>query len=71
VTGHITRLIRSRSCGFIRAANGQDVFFHASDVFGLSFHDLEDRAVVRFTLIDDRVSGPRAAEVRLAAPGRA
>lgn len=65
MTGRITKLIRSRACGFIRAANGQEVFFHASDLHGAKYDDLVDRVSVRFDLIADLVSGPRAARVRL------
>ena len=66
MTGRITQIIRGRSCGFIRTVDGQQVFFHASDVDGLKFHQLEDRAAVRFTLVEDRLSGPRATRVRIA-----
>ena len=65
MTGRITRVVRSRACGFIRAANGQEVFFHASDLDGLVFDDLEERLTVRFDLIPDVVSGPRAALVQV------
>ena len=65
MTGRITRLARSRNCGFIRAAKGRDIFFHATDVQGAKYDDLEDGLAVKFTLIDDQVSGPRAVQVRL------
>ena len=65
VTGRITKLIRARACGFIRAANGQEVFFHASDVHRAKYNELHDCAAVRFDLIADLVSGPRAARVRI------
>jgi len=65
VIGRITRLIRGRACGFIRVSAGQDVFFHASDVEGAGFNELEDRVIVRFTLISDAISGPRAVRVRV------
>ncbi|HYN08953.1 MAG TPA: cold shock domain-containing protein [Vicinamibacterales bacterium] len=77
MTGRITRLARSRNCGFIRAPKGREVFFHATDVQGAKYDDLQDGLAVRFTLIDDQVSGPRAVEVRIdrrvagAAPGSA
>ena len=65
VTGRITEIIRSRACGFIRAADGQQVFFHASDVVDADFAEMRDRVAVQFTLIPDSVSGPRAAKIRI------
>ena len=65
MTGRITQLIRSRACGFIRAADGQVVFFHASELHGVRFDQLEDCLTVRFDLIHDAVSGPRAGRVRI------
>lgn len=65
VTGRIAQIVRSRACGFIRAADGQTVFFHASDLLGTDFHEIEDCLVVRFTLVPDAVSGPRATQVRI------
>lgn len=64
MTGRITKVIRGRACGFIRAADGQQVFFHASDLHGARFDEIEDN-VVRFTLVPDAVSGPRATRVRI------
>jgi cold shock CspA family protein len=65
MTGRITQVIRSRACGFIRAESGQNVFFHASDLHKVKLADLDDRLVVRFDLVPDAVSGPRAARVQL------
>jgi cold shock CspA family protein len=65
MTGRIIRLARSRNCGFIRAPKGREIFFHATDVQGAKYDDLEDGLAVKFTLIDDQVSGPRAVEVRI------
>ena len=66
MTGRITQVIRSRACGFIRATDGQDVFFHASELTGIAFSEVEERLVVRFDLVHDPVSGPRATQVRVA-----
>ncbi len=63
--GRVTQVIRSRACGFIRAENGQDVFFHASDLQRMVFDQLEERLAVRFSLVADAVSGPRAVQVRI------
>ncbi|MBI1873169.1 MAG: cold shock domain-containing protein [Acidobacteria bacterium] len=63
--GRITRLTRGRTCGVIRASDGQDVFFHGRDLEGAKYGDVKVGGSVSFELIDDRVSGPRAAQVRL------
>jgi cold shock CspA family protein len=65
MTGWITQVTRGRACGFIRSADGQDVFFHASALEGISLDQLRDRLAVRFTLVRDDVSGPRAEGVRV------
>jgi cold shock CspA family protein len=65
VTGRVTQVIRSRACGFIRADNGQDVFFHASDLHRMVFDQLQERLTVRFSLVADAVSGPRAVQVQI------
>jgi cold shock CspA family protein len=50
--------------GFIRLANARDVFFHRSDLHeGVSFNDLAVGDTVRFDLLEDDVSGPRAIQV--------
>jgi len=65
VTGRIAQVIRSRACGFIRAADGQQVFFHASELLDADFNEVVDSLAVRFTLVPDPISGPRAAQVRI------
>jgi len=65
MTGRITEVIRARACGFIRAAGGERVFFHASEVQGITFDKLQEHLAVRFTLVPDAISGPRAAGVHL------
>jgi len=63
--GRITQLLRGRSCGTIRTSRGQSVFFHARDLEGVKYQDLEVGGSVSFELIDDQVSGARAAFVRV------
>ena len=63
--GRITRLLRGRACGFIRASDGQAVFFHAHDIEGAKYSDVEVHGAVDFDLIEDLVSGPRAVRVRV------
>jgi cold shock CspA family protein len=66
--GQIAQLSHGRFCGVIRASEGQNVFFHGRDLEGAQYNDVEIGRFVSFELIDDRVSGPRAARIRLA-PG--
>jgi cold shock CspA family protein len=63
--GRIVQLSHGRLCGIIRAADGQSVFFHGRDLDGSRYNDLHVGGSVSFELIDDAISGPRAAMVRL------
>jgi cold shock CspA family protein len=63
-TGTITQLTHGRLCGVIRTADGQDVFFHGRDLEGARYNEMELGGAVSFELIDDRVSGARAAKIR-------
>ena len=65
MTGRITELSPGRLCGAIRASNAQQVFFHGRDLEGAKYNDLKIGGLVSFELIDDRISGPRAARVRV------
>ena len=67
--GHVTRIVRGKNHGFIRAANGQVVFFHRADVRGSAFLDLAIGDTVAFEVIDDAISGCRAARVRVKTKG--
>jgi len=63
-TGRIATLFIGQGHGFIRLANDRSVFFHRSDVReGASFNDFAVGDLVRFDLLDDDVSGPRAVQV--------
>jgi cold shock CspA family protein len=64
--GSIAQLSHGRLCGMIRTQDGLDVFFHGRDLEGARYNDLEIRGSVRFELIADPVSGPRAIRVRVA-----
>jgi cold shock CspA family protein len=64
--GRITELSHGRLCGVIQASDGQAVFFHGRDLEGAKFNDMQVGGSVIFELIDDRISGPRAARVRVA-----
>ena len=62
--GRVTQVIRSRACGFILAENGQHVFFHARDLHRMVLDELKERQSVRFDLVPDAISGPRAVQVQ-------
>jgi cold shock CspA family protein len=48
----------------IRASDGQSVFFHGRDLEGEQYNEVEIGGSVKFELIDDQISGPRATKVR-------
>ncbi|MBI4477173.1 MAG: cold shock domain-containing protein, partial [Acidobacteria bacterium] len=50
--------------GVIRTRQGRNIFFHAGDLEGVKFQDLACGESVTFELIEDSVSGPRAAFIR-------
>jgi CspA family cold shock protein len=61
--GTIKRVIRDRGFGFIRSADGQEVFFHRSSLQQLSFDGLKEGESVEFEL-ERGEKGPRATSVR-------
>ena len=61
--GTIKRVIRDRGFGFIRSADGQEVFFHRSSLQQLNFDGLKEGETVEFE-IENGEKGPRAASVR-------
>ena len=64
-TGRIVRLLIGQAYGFIRLADGREVYFHRADMGeGRSFNSLRVGDAVTFELFDDRVSGARALQVR-------
>lgn len=63
-TGRIVTLFIGQGHGFIRLADDREVFFHRSDVReGTSFNGFAVGDTVRFDLLEDDVSGPRAVQV--------
>lgn len=62
--GTIKRVIRDRGFGFIRAADGQEVFFHRSSLQNLNFDSLREGDNVEFE-VERGDKGPRAVNVRL------
>jgi cold shock CspA family protein len=65
-SGRIKELVRSQASGTISSPTGK-VFFHKSDVDG-EYWKLSVGDQVRFELLDDAISGPRAQHVRLKKP---
>ncbi len=62
--GTIKKLIRDRGFGFIRAADGQEVFFHRSSVHPIDdFDRLIEGDSVEFE-VEPSGKGPRAVNVR-------
>jgi CspA family cold shock protein len=61
--GTIKRVIRDRGFGFIRAADGQEVFFHRSSLQQLNFDSLREGENVEFEM-ERGEKGPRATSVR-------
>ncbi len=64
MTGKITRLVSDRHFGFIRADDGQEVFFHASALAAGDFASLAVNQTVEFDL-ERGEKGPKAANVRV------
>ncbi len=63
--GTIKRVIRDRGFGFIRSADGQEVFFHRSGLQNLNFEGLREGDNVEFEM-ERGDKGPRAVSVRSA-----
>ena len=66
--GIIRRLTTDRGFGFIKRAEGEDLFFHRSELHGVDFGCLREGQEVEFE-VKQRFSGhPQAIKVRLAQP---
>lgn len=61
--GTIKRIIRDRGFGFIRTADGQEVFFHRTSLQNLDFESLKEGQAVDFEM-ERGDKGPRAVSVR-------
>ena len=63
--GRVARLSVGQSYGFIRLEDGRDVFFHRADLRdGTSFNELAVGDCVKLEVLEDRISGARALDVR-------
>lgn len=69
-TGVVTQLFGDRECGFLRGADGHDVYFHRNSVLGGGWQRLKVGSKVAY-LEERGDEGPQASTVRLArAPRR-
>lgn len=68
MTGRIKKLHRTKGFGFIQAENGKDLFFHRSNVMGVTFESLEEGMSVTFT-VKEAPKGPRAEQVQVVVTG--
>ena len=66
--GKIKKLMRDRGFGFISGQNGQEVFFHRSNVFQTNFDNLREGQQVEFEL-QSAEKGPRALNVTVTGTG--
>lgn len=61
--GKIKRLVSDRGFGFVEG-DRDDMFFHHSDVSGVSFEDLREGQTLEYE-VGQGPKGPRATNVRL------
>jgi CspA family cold shock protein len=63
--GRIKKIIPDRGFGFVRADDGNEVFFHRTELTLVDFDALEEGQVVEFDIVDSP-KGPRARNLRQA-----
>ncbi len=64
--GTIKRLM-DKGYGFVEQENGEDLFFHFSDVEGVDFNDLKEGDKVDYEVGEsDRGKGPKAMNIKKA-----
>ncbi len=61
----IIKKLTDRGFGFIKPEQGEDLFFHGSDVEGVEFNSLGEGQEVEFEDGQGRDGRPRAANVKL------
>lgn len=66
--GRVIRLRKDKGFGFIDCGNGEQLFFHASGLDGVTFEDLDVGDGVSFQKVLTG-KGPRAVQVRLGEKG--
>lgn len=62
MTGTIKRLLTDKGCGFIRAKDGREFFFHKSALKNCRYDELEEGREVTFEDSEGE-KGPRAEDV--------
>jgi CspA family cold shock protein len=63
--GRIKKIIPDRGFGFVRADDGNEVFFHRTELTEADFDRLEEGQAVEFEVVDSP-KGPRARNLRAA-----
>jgi CspA family cold shock protein len=66
--GTIRQLVAGRGYGFIRTERGEDLFFHHSQLQGVSYNSLREGQRVEFEVGKGHDGRPQAIKVRLAQP---
>ena len=67
-SGVIRRLVKDRGFGFIKSDDGQDFFFHRSELQGVTFELLKEGESVDFEK-GEGPKGPKAVNVKLIKKG--
>jgi cold shock CspA family protein len=62
--GEVVKLVPSLECGFIRAADGRDIYFHANSVMNDGWKKIQVGSRVRFAE-EMGENGPQASTVHL------
>ena len=62
--GTIRRLVRDRGFWFITSGDGQDLFFHRSELQGVAFDSLKEGQTVEFEK-SDTARGLKAVNIKL------
>jgi hypothetical protein len=64
-TGTIVRLLIGQGHGYIRLADGREIYFHRGDLTeGTPFNECVVGDRLSFEVLEDRFSGPRALSVK-------
>jgi CspA family cold shock protein len=66
--GTIRRLVAERGFGFIRTADGTDLFFHRTELQGVDFTSLREGQEIEFEVGKGRDGRNAAVKVRIAQP---
>ena len=67
-SGIIQRLVSGRGFGFIKSDDGQDLFFHRSELQGVTFDLLKEGQSVEFEK-GQGPKGPKAVNIKLIKKG--